>query len=180
MRQSVSHTGSFFFVEMWRMVSSLKPGGVDSDSTSVTKPYLYSCLTRLSMVSVAVLIVLKLFFFVAIWAGAMDGDVKMFCLEPLGQFHRLRGQIHVKNRSAGIAMKMTMLVHVRAITRRAALQRDLPGQAAFSECIEAVIGRGVGNLRHLPLGTNEDLLGGRMIALVQQHGIDLLALRRQT
>src|SRR5271169_2379856 len=54
MRQSVSHTGSFFFVEMWRMVSSLKPGGVDSDSTSVTKPYLYSCLTRLSIVSVAV------------------------------------------------------------------------------------------------------------------------------
>ena len=57
MRQSVSHVGSFFFAEMWRMVSSLKPGGVDSDSTSVTKPYLYSCLTRLSMVSVAVLIV---------------------------------------------------------------------------------------------------------------------------
>ena len=56
MRQSVSHTGSFFLAEIKRMVSSLKPGGVDSDSTSVTKPYLYSCLTRLSMVSVAVLI----------------------------------------------------------------------------------------------------------------------------
>ena len=56
-RQSVSHAGSFFFSEIRRMVSSLKPGGADSDSTSVTKPYLYSCLTRLSMVSVAVLIV---------------------------------------------------------------------------------------------------------------------------
>ena len=63
MRQSVSHAGSFFLAEMWRMVSSLKPGGVDSDSTSVTKPYLYSCLTRLSMVSVAVLIVENYFFF---------------------------------------------------------------------------------------------------------------------
>src|SRR5271154_4443592 len=38
------------------MVSSLKPGGVDSVSTSVTKPYLYSVLTKSSIVSVAVLI----------------------------------------------------------------------------------------------------------------------------
>src|SRR5580698_3086479 len=56
-RQSVSHCGSFFLAEIRRMMSSFKPGGADSVSTSVTKPYLYSCLTRLSIVSVAVLIV---------------------------------------------------------------------------------------------------------------------------
>ena len=36
----------------------IRPGGSVSDSTSVTKPYLYSVLTNSSIVSVAVLIVL--------------------------------------------------------------------------------------------------------------------------
>jgi hypothetical protein len=76
-------------------------------------------------------------------------------------------------------MKMAMLVHVRAIARRAAIQSDLPGEAAFHERIEAVIDCGVGDFRHLLFGADENLLGGRMVALVQQHVIDLLALRRQ-
>jgi len=110
----------------------------------------------------------------------VDGDVKMFCLEPLGQLHGLRGQVHVKNRLARITMKMTMLVHVRAITRRPAIQSDLPGEAAFYERVEAIIDRGVGDFRHLLLGADKNFLGGRMIALVQQHVIDLLALRCET
>src|SRR5882672_9411378 len=51
------NSGSFFLCEMSRMMSSFRPGGAASASTSVTKPYLYSCLTKPSMVSVAVLIV---------------------------------------------------------------------------------------------------------------------------
>ena len=88
-------------------------------------------------------------------------------------------QIHVKNRAAGIAIKMAVLVHVRAKARRAAVQRHLPGQPAFYQRVEAVVNRGVGNLRHRSLGADENFLGGRMIALVQQHVIDLLALRRE-
>jgi hypothetical protein len=42
-RQSVIHSGSFFLREIRRMMSSLMPGGAESVSTSVTKPYLYSC-----------------------------------------------------------------------------------------------------------------------------------------
>src|SRR5690242_4257895 len=55
-RHSSRKGGSFFLEEISRTVSSVNPGGALSDSTSVTKPYLYSFLTRPSMVSVAVLI----------------------------------------------------------------------------------------------------------------------------
>src|SRR5436190_9790167 len=41
-RNSSIHSGSFFFEEISRTVSSLKPFGMVSDSMSVTKPYLYS------------------------------------------------------------------------------------------------------------------------------------------
>ena len=48
---------SFFFFEIRRTVSSVKPRGAASASKSVTKPYSYSLLTNCSMVSVAVLII---------------------------------------------------------------------------------------------------------------------------
>src|SRR5882762_961709 len=40
--------GSFFFAELVRMMSSLRPDGTVSVSTSVTNPYAYSRLTRAS------------------------------------------------------------------------------------------------------------------------------------
>src|ERR1039458_8803643 len=49
------NSGSFFFVEISRMVASLRPFGAESDSTSVTKPHLYSPSTRESMIFVSVL-----------------------------------------------------------------------------------------------------------------------------
>ena len=73
-----------------------------------------------------------------------------------------------------------MLVHVRAEARRAAVQRDLPDQPAFYQRVEAIVNRGVGNLRHLFFGADKNFLGGRMVALVQQHVINLLPLRRET
>src|SRR5664280_2619576 len=54
-RHSVSHSGSCFLEEMRRTMSSFNPGGAESVSTSVKNPYLYSCLTKPSMASVAVL-----------------------------------------------------------------------------------------------------------------------------
>src|SRR3954449_8461816 len=43
------NAGSFFFAEMVRMMSSLRPGGTGSVSTSVTNPYAYSRLTSASI-----------------------------------------------------------------------------------------------------------------------------------
>src|SRR5581483_2406520 len=50
-RQSSSHCGSFFLWLMKRTISSLRPIGASSASTSVTKPHLYS---RLASVSISV------------------------------------------------------------------------------------------------------------------------------
>ena len=126
----------------------------------------------------------KLFFPLgrAIRAQAVNRDFVMFRFEPFRQLDaRLRfgRQIHIVNRVAGIAVKMAMLVHVRAKARRAAVQRHLPGQAALYQRVEAVVNRRVRNLRHRALGADENLLGGRMIALLEQHVINLLPLRRE-
>src|SRR3989442_15129264 len=59
-RHSSSHSGSSFFAEMRRTISSLRPRGSDSCSTSVTKPYRYSRLASSSIVCVDVLMVLSL------------------------------------------------------------------------------------------------------------------------
>src|ERR1043166_5143262 len=52
-RNSSIHSGSFFFSTMSRMVSSVKPRGITSDSISVTNPYLYSCLAKSSAVLIS-------------------------------------------------------------------------------------------------------------------------------
>src|SRR5437879_7250568 len=49
--------GSFFLAEIKRTISSLSPRGTVSASISVTNPYLYSWLTRSSVVYVAVFMV---------------------------------------------------------------------------------------------------------------------------
>src|SRR5690606_7554097 len=51
-RHSVMNSGSFFFDEIRRTTSSLRPGGIWSDSISVTKPCWYSLCTSASRVAV--------------------------------------------------------------------------------------------------------------------------------
>ena len=77
-------------------------------------------------------------------------------------------------------MKMAVFVHVRTETRRAAIQCHLPREARLYQRIKTVVNGRVGNFRHRFFGADKNFLGGRMIALVQQHIIDLLALRRET
>src|SRR5438046_3215689 len=48
-RHSSMNSGSFFFAEIVRIISSLRPGGTVSVSTSVTNPYAYSRLTSASI-----------------------------------------------------------------------------------------------------------------------------------
>ncbi len=111
----------------------------------------------------------------------MDGHVKMAGQKARRQ--RQTGQlvwnIHVKNRSTGIAMAMAMLMHVRAVTGRPAIDRHLPRHPALHQGIQAIINRGHGNFRHRVLGPDKDFLRRGMVALVAQHIIHLLTLRRQ-
>src|ERR1051326_209163 len=53
-RNSSIHSGSFFFSTIKRIVSSVRPRGITSDSISVTKPYLYSCLANSSAVLIVI------------------------------------------------------------------------------------------------------------------------------
>jgi len=89
------------------------------------------------------------------------------------------GKSHIIHHFARITVKMAMLAHVRAEPGGAAVNLHLARQPAFDQGIEAVIDRGHGNVRHPVFGTEEDLLRRRMIALLQQHVIDVLALRRE-
>lgn len=111
----------------------------------------------------------------------MDGDFVMFGLEPVRQRDagpRLRRQVHIKHRVARIAIKMAMLAHVRAEPRRAAVELHLAHEATLYHGIEAVVNRGHGNVRRPAFDADEDLLGGGVVALLQQHVINVLALRR--
>ena len=74
---------------------------------------------------------------------------------------------------------MAMLLHVRAKSRRATFELNLPDETTFYKCIEAVINRRVGNFRHRAFGADENFLCRRVIAFLHDHVIDVLALRRE-
>ena len=73
-----------------------------------------------------------------------------------------------------------MLLHVRAKSRRATFELNLPDETTFYKRIEAVINRRVGNFRHRAFGADKNFLRRRMVALLHDHVIDVLALRRET
>ncbi len=111
----------------------------------------------------------------------MNGNVKMFGAKTARQSDlRFRRQIHVENIFAIVAIKMAMLVHVRAKARRAAIQLHLPDKPAFNERVEAIVNRGMGNFRHLLFRADKNFVSGRMIALLHQHVVNALTLRRET
>ena len=122
---------------------------------------------------------MKLFFLRAIGTNSVNGDFKTFRLEPARQRQRLRRQIQIENRLAFAAMKMAVLVHIRTKPRRASVNRHLPRQTRFHQRIEAVVNRRVRNFRHRFFRADENFFRRRMIALRQQHVINLLTLRRQ-
>ena len=110
----------------------------------------------------------------------MNGDVETLRPESFGQGQPGPArQFDVKHARATIAIKMAMLAHIRAKMRRAPIQRDLPHQAALYQRIQTVIDRGHRDVRHPALGPDEHFLGSRMIALLQQHVINLLPLARE-
>ena len=88
-------------------------------------------------------------------------------------------QTNIKYILARVAIKMAMLLHVWAKPGRPTLQTDLPDESALYQRVQAVIDRGHGNIGHFALGANKYCFGRGMIAFVQQHRIDMLALRRK-
>src|SRR5258708_39196970 len=114
--------GSFFFAEIVRITSSLKPAAMASVATFVVKPYLYSVLTNSSIVLVDSLIKIPdseansvRLLRGAIWADAADGGFNVGGFEAIGQFElrfRILRGIDVEQMPAIITIKMAMLPHV--------------------------------------------------------------------
>ena len=116
-------------------------------------------------------------------ARAVDRNLVTGRLKTLWNLHRaalpVLREIDIEHPAADIAEKVEMFAHVRAIMHGHAVQIDLPNQTALHQRGQAVIDCGHRNLRHALLGPHKNLLGGRVIALLQQYVIDVLPLRRQ-
>jgi hypothetical protein len=112
----------------------------------------------------------------------MNRNIKLFRLKPFWhrQPLRLRRKLQIKDSLASIAMKMTMLGHIRAKMSSPAIQSYLSHQPALYQGIQAVINRSHRDFRHAGLGPNKHLFRCGMIPLIQQHGIHVVALRRES
>src|SRR5438874_11207967 len=92
-RHSSMNSGSFFFEEISRMMSSLRPAGTVSVSTSVTNPYAYA---RLTSASIPELIPTPLRFYTSLRRFYLkqfcrDSQANK-CLSILSSFQHLGGQ----------------------------------------------------------------------------------------
>ena len=119
---------------------------------------------------------------VAAGATAPNGYLVAVRLETIrhrdGWLGGIRQQIDIVGATAFVTIKMVMIQHVGAIAPRHTIQIDLPNQPAFHEGIEAIVNRGHRNIGQSFLGPHEHLFGGRVIAFLKEHAIDVLALRR--
>ena len=112
----------------------------------------------------------------------MNANVKLRRLKPSRhRNHRFaRLQIDVKDFAASLAVKVAMFAHVRTEARRATAHFDLLDQPTFHQSIQAIIDRRHGNIRHITLGAQKDLLSRWMITVREQYIVNLLSLRRET
>jgi hypothetical protein len=100
--------------------------------------------------------------------------------EASGQrYARLRFQINIEYVLAAVTIEMAMFPHIWTEPGSATLHGHLPRQSALDKRVQAIINCGHGNIRHRPLGAHEHFLGGRVVALLQKHRVNMLALRRK-
>ena len=98
--------------------------------------------------------------------------------EELGDFAFLRDR-DVGHRAAGLANEMPVVANIRAIAGRLALDIDLLGEAAINQRLEAVINSRQRDAGDALFGTDENLGGGRVVALIEEDIVNLAALGRK-
>lgn len=107
----------------------------------------------------------------------------MVDLKALGQLksHALpvRSRIDVVDATAVIAVKVPMLLHIRAEPCRPSIHIYLPDQTAFHESVQTIIDSRHRDVRHLMFGPQEHLFSSRMIPLIEKNIINMLTLRRK-
>ena len=110
----------------------------------------------------------------------MNGDFVSFGGETFRQGQAGGGgQLDIENILTSIAIKVAMFPHIGAKAGGSALEHYLAYHAALDQGIEAIIDRRHGDVRHSGFGADKDFFCGRVIALIQQDVIHLLALRSE-
>ena len=112
----------------------------------------------------------------------MHCDVQLLHMKPFRNRRPfgLSRKLHIENALATYAVEMAMLGHIRAKMCRAAVQGHLPDQPTLYQGIETVINCRHRNLGHSRLSANKYLLSRWMIPLIQQYGINVVTLRRES
>jgi hypothetical protein len=110
----------------------------------------------------------------------MHRDIEPFRPETGGQVDAgIRGHIDIEDALARIAVKMTVLLHIRAEPRSPSRERDLPDQPALDQGIEAVVHRSHRDFRQFLLHPDKNFLCGGVVPFLEENRINMLALRRK-
>lgn len=96
-------------------------------------------------------------------------------IEEIFELHsRLEG--HIVNDAGFLIVKMPVLMKIRAITARFAVEMDLSNDAMLREGLEAVIDRSEGNLWQTIFHREKKVLRRRMNAIFHERFVDFAAL----
>ena len=90
----------------------------------------------------------------------------------------VRRQVDIDDAAVGVVVKVSVIVEVGAVARRAAIEVDLLHQSAADQSIEAVVNRGQGNGRHEGFYARKYLVDRWVITLIKKNLINDLALGR--
>ena len=75
-------------------------------------------------------------------------------------------------------VEMAVLAEVRAVAGRFALEIDLADDAVLHQRFQAVVNGGQREIRQAVLDPHEHLVGGRVIAVLDQNAVNFLPLAR--
>jgi hypothetical protein len=86
------------------------------------------------------------------------------------------GGFNIEGAAAVGAVEVVVAVEVGAVAGGAAFVVDLADEAALGEGIEAIVDGSDGDLGHGIFGADEDILGGRVVVVVEEGEVDEAAL----
>ncbi len=112
----------------------------------------------------------------------MDKDVVGAGLKTCWEFEtELRGaflKIDIKDLSTTVTKEVAVVVHVGAIAHGGAVENDFPNDPGFNQGIQTIIDGGHRNIGHVFFSPEKNLFSSGMIAPLQEHIINMLALGR--
>ena len=98
-------------------------------------------------------------------------------VKEIGQIDA-RFEIHIVDHAGGGIMEMAVFAEIRTVAGGFALEIYLPNDAVLDERFEAVVNGGQRDVRQAVLDPHEDINRGRMVPLLHERAVNLLALAR--